>query len=163
MNPKGFHFIFLPVLMLVSQLVFAQVNPTDIEKAIDIKNLKHPYLYFTEAEKPTMLQRIQNDPESNDIFRRLEAQARMWLAMPVDKNIPVQGKNTRAGWSEADNDGKYGKYYSTNLNNAFSLAFMYQMTGEQKYADKAFEFADAFCDLTTWTQRAHEFPIIYSR
>ncbi len=37
------------------------------------------------------------------------------------------------------------------------------MTGEQKYADKAFEFADAFCDLTTWTQRAHEFPIIYSR
>ena len=37
------------------------------------------------------------------------------------------------------------------------------MTGEQKYADKAFEFADAFCDLTTWTQRAHEFPIIYTR
>jgi hypothetical protein len=37
------------------------------------------------------------------------------------------------------------------------------MTGEQKYADKAFEFADAFCDLTTWTVRAHEFPIIYSR
>lgn len=160
---KRLRYIFFPVLMLVTQLVSAQVAKSDIDKAIDIKNLKHPYLYFTEAEKPTMLQRIQNDPESNDIFRKLEAQARMWLAMPVDNNIPVQGKNTRAGWSEADNDGKYAKYYSTNLNNAFSLAFLYQMTGEQKYADKAFEFADAFCDLTTWTQRAHEFPIIYSR
>jgi hypothetical protein len=37
------------------------------------------------------------------------------------------------------------------------------MTGEQRYADKAFQFADAFCDLPTWTMRAHEFPIIYSR
>jgi hypothetical protein len=83
--------------------------------------------------------------------------------MPVDRNIPIQGKNTRAGWTEYDTDGKYGKYYQTNRDIAFDLAFMYQMTGEQKYADKAFEFADAFCDLTTWTQRAHEFPIIYSR
>lgn len=157
------------ILLLISFLILsfgianAQVTKTDIDKAIDIASLKHPYLYFTESEKASLLDRIENDQESNDIFRKLKAEAKMWLAMPVDCNIPVQGKNTRAGWSEYDRDGKYGRYYRTNRDNAFYLAFLYQMTGEQKYADKAFEFADAFCDLTTWTQRAHEFPIIYTR
>lgn len=141
----------------------AQVSQADIDDAIDISALQHPYLYFTEQEKPALLERIESDPECNDIFRKLKAEAKMWLAMPVDADIPIQGKNTRAGWSEYDRDGKYARYYITNRDNAFYLAFLYQMTGEQQYADKAFEFADAFCDLTTWTRRAHEFPIIYSR
>ncbi len=160
------YFMILPILVLLaffSTSVSAQATKSDLDIAIDIGTLQHPYLYFSENEKPAMLERIKNDPECADIFRRLEAQAKMWLAMPVDKNIPVQGKNTRAGWSEYDNDGKYARYYQTNRNNAFYLAFLYQVTGEQNYADKAFEFADAFCDLTTWTRRAHEFPIIYSR
>jgi hypothetical protein len=163
MNQKLKSPVFLLALLFVFNLVSAQLTKSDIDKAINISKLKHPYLYFTEEEKPELVKRIKNDPESHDIFSKLEAEAKMWLAMPVDKNIPVQGKNTRAGWSEADTDGEYSKYYSTNVNNAFQLAFLYQMTGDQKYAEKAFEFADAFCDLTTWTQRAHEFPIIYSR
>ncbi len=146
-----------------SGISYSQVSKSDIDKAIDISSLEHPYLYFTEQEKPAILERINSDSESNYIFQRLQAEAKMWLQMPVDKNIPVQGKNTRAGWTEYDLDGKYSRYYTLNRDNAFHLAFLYQMTGEQKYADKAFEFADAFCDLTTWTQRAHEFPIIYSR
>lgn len=160
---KYLNIVFVLTWLTCSLTLSAQVNKEDIDKAIDIKSLKHPYLYFTEADKPGLLDRIKNDPESNQIFRRLEAEAKMWLHMPVDKNIPVQGKNTRADWSEQDRDGKYESYYYSSLNNSFDLAFLFQMTGEQKYADKAFEFADAFCDLTTWTMRAHEFPIIYSR
>lgn len=163
MNQKLTRTFFLLAVIFIPNLISAQLSKSDIDKAINISSLKHPYLYFSEEEKPELINRIINEPESGIIFKKLEAEAKMWLAMPVDKNIPVQGKNTRAGWSEADTDGKYSKYYSTNLNNAFQLAFLYQMTGEQKYADKAFEFSDAFCDLTTWTQRAHEFPIIYSR
>ena len=83
--------------------------------------------------------------------------------MPVDRSIPIQGKNTRAGWSEYDRDGKYDGVMYANRGNAYKLAFVFQITGEKKYAEKAFEFADAFCDFTTWTIRAHEFPIIYSR
>ncbi len=155
--------LLLLVAFVLSTQLFAQVNKTDIDKAINIGALKHPYLYFTEDDKPALLQRIKNDPELKLVFEELQAKCKMYLYMPVDRNIPIQGKNTRAGWSEYDNDRKYSEYYSTNVNNAFQLSFLYQMTGEQKYADKAFEFADAFCDLTTWTQRAHEFPIIYSR
>jgi hypothetical protein len=85
------------------------------------------------------------------------------MAMPVSHDIPVQGKNTRAGWSKNDRSRDYIRYYMEMRENAFLLAFLYQMTGEEKYAQKAFEFADAFCDLTTWVHRAHEFPVIYSR
>jgi hypothetical protein len=157
---------FLTILLLtlwIPGISSGQLTKSDIDKAIDISSLKHPYLYFNEDEKSKLIDRIENDAESNAVFRKLKATCDMYLHMPVDKNIPVQGKNTRAGWTEYDTDGKYAKYYNTNRNNAFYLAFLYQMTGEQKYAEKAFEFADAFCDLTTWTQRAHEFPIIYSR
>ena len=82
---------------------------------------------------------------------------------PLENVIPIQGRNTRADWSEYDRDGKFENYFYSNRNSALNLAFVYQITGEDKYAQKAFEFADRFCDLTTWTLRAHEFPIIYSR
>lgn len=157
------YFLIFLVFICASNNAYSQLSKDDIDKAIDLSSLKHPYLYFTDAEKPALWERIKNDHESGDIFHQLEAQAKMWLSVPVDRNIPIQGKNTRAGWSEYDLDGKYSRYYFGTQYAAFHLAFLYQMTGEQKYADKAFEFADAFCDLTTWTQRAHEFPIIYTR
>ncbi|NQU54893.1 MAG: heparinase II/III family protein [Bacteroidetes bacterium] len=163
MNQIINYLLFSLTLLSITLISSSQVTKTDIDKAIDIPALKHPYLYFTEEEKPVLIERIKIDQECNDILEKLKAEAQMWLYMPVDKNIPIQGKNTRAGWTEYDNDGKYAEYYSSTQRNAFHLAFLYQMTGEQKYADKAFEFADAFCDLTTWTRRAHEFPIIYSR
>lgn len=160
---KNLFQLLILTLMLSAVSVSAQLTKNDIDKAIDIPSLKHPYLYFSEEEKQELLSRIKNDQECNDVFRKLEAEAKMWLFMPVDRNIPVQGKNTRAGWSKEDRNKEYAAYYNLNKNNAFYLAFLYQMTGEQKYADKAFEFADAFCDLTTWVKREHEFPIIYSR
>lgn len=95
-----------------SAISFSQVSKSDIDKAIDIPSLKHPYLYFTEQEKPAILERIQKDEESYYIFEKLLAEANMWMAMPVDGNIPIQGKNTRAGWTEYDLDGKYSRYYT---------------------------------------------------
>lgn len=157
------YLLFLALYLFNGRECSAQLKTSDIDKAIDISKLEHPYLYFNNIEKKLLLSRIKTDQESNDVFRKLKARAKVWMAMPVDKNIPIQGKNTRADWSEEDRSRKYSDYYKNNRNNAFYLAFLYQMTGDEDYAQKAFEFADAFCDLTTWTQRAHEFPIIYSR
>ena len=155
--------LILFALAGVSFSVFSQVTKTDIDKAIDVQSLKHPYLYFTDQEKPEILNRIENDRETNEVFMRLLAEAKLLLQMPVEPNAPVQGKNPRAGWSESDKDSKYENYCLSYRGNAFTLAFLYQMTGDQNYADKAFEFANAFCDLPSWTMRPHEFPIIYSR
>ena len=68
----------------------AQISSKDISRAIDLKSLYHPYLYFNESEKKDLIYRIENDSESNDIFRELKAKAKVWLSMPVDYNIPEQ-------------------------------------------------------------------------
>ena len=155
---------FVVLLLFVCSVSFADgITKGDIDKSIDKGSLQHPYLYFTEAEKPAILARINSDQESHDIMAQLLAEANRMLYMPVETVIPIQGRNTRADWTEYDTNNKYEDYYYTNRGNAFTLAFVYQMTGDEKYAQKAFEFADRFCDLPSWTQRAHEFPIIYSR
>lgn len=68
----------LVYLALISFFSSAQVTKSDINKAIDIPSLHHPYLYFTESEKPALLDRIQNDQESNDIFRKLKTDLYSW-------------------------------------------------------------------------------------
>lgn len=151
------------LLCLLAFAVLGASSKKDMDNAIQVKSLQHPYLLFSETDKPGLRSRIEKDKECRDIMKRLLAEAERALHQPVDYEIPVQGKNTRAGWSEEDRNGAYAHYYDTTLENALQLAFVYQITGDKKYADKAFQFADAFCDLPTWTQRAHEFPIIYSR
>jgi hypothetical protein len=135
----------------------ADIAPGEVKSAL-AGNLVHPYLYFTEGEKPAILERIRTVPESRYIMERLLAEANRLLYTPVDPQAPVPEKNTRYF-----STGEYDRYYYSNRGNALTLAFVYQMTGDRRYAQKAFEFADAVCDLPTWVIRAHEFPIIYSR
>ncbi|MDP2982429.1 MAG: heparinase II/III family protein [Candidatus Latescibacter sp.] len=152
---KALFFVFF--LAVSAPVLQAQITSQDIQKALN-KNLQHPYLYFTGEEKPAILERIKNDPECRDIIERMLAEANRYLYTPVNPQAPMEEKNTRYY-----SNGEYDNYYYSNRNAAFSLAFVYQMTGDRKYAQKAFEFAEAVCDLQTWVIRAHEFPIIYSR
>ncbi len=149
-------FIAITVLAFVPA-AGADISQNDIQGALS-KNLTHPYLYFSDADKPAMLERIKNDPECRDIMARLLAEANRLMYTPVNQQAPVEEKNTRYFSS-----GEYDSYYYSNRSNALTLAFVYQMTGDRRYAQKAFEFANAVCDLQTWVIRAHEFPIIYSR
>ncbi len=146
------------ILLLACAPVFAaEITSQDVKNALG-GNLSHPYLYFSEQDKPAILERIKSDPECRDIMAQLTAEANRLLYTPVDPQAPVQEKNTRYS-----STGEYDRYYYSNRGNALTLAFVYQMTGDRRYAQKAFEFADAVCDLPTWVIRAHEFPIIYSR
>lgn len=146
-------------IFLITAAASADVSKKDIEKSFKGKTFTHPYLFFTEEEKPAILERIRTDQECGDIMKRYLAEANRLLYTPVEYQAPLEDKNTRFDRS-ADT---YGRYYSENLNRAHHLAFVYQMTGEDTYAQKAFEFAECICDLKSWTRRAHEFPIIYSR
>jgi hypothetical protein len=149
--------LFTFFLVFTVPAVHGDVTSQDIQNSLK-KNLQHPYLYFTEQEKPALLDRIKNDPECHDIFARMLAEANRYLYTPVNPQAPVEEKNTRY-----DSNGEYDSYYYFNRDAALSLAFVYQMTGDKKYAQKAYEFANCVCDLQTWVLRAHEFPIIYSR
>lgn len=155
--------LIVPMILLAAQAAVGQVTKQDIDTAIDKNTLEHPYLYFSKADVATMRERAKTDRETGDILNRLVAEADRLIYTPVDYVIPYQGRNTRAGWTDADRNGDYDRHYNSSRGNAFTLAFVYQITGDEKYAKKAFEFADVFCDLPSWTMRAHEFPIIYSR
>ena len=154
-------FIFMTVLVLVSIPCHAQtdkgITPKEIGKAIG-EDLHHPYLYFSSNEVPLLQERVANDPKSREVYKELLAEANLFLYMPVEKNAPVQDKNPRytGNWD-------YHYYIDENRERALKLAFLYQMTGESKYAEKAFAFAEVVCDVPNWEDRAHMFPTIYSR
>ena len=42
----------------------AQLKKSDIDKVIEISTLEHPYLYFNDAEKKQLIDRIKPDQES---------------------------------------------------------------------------------------------------
>lgn len=151
-------FLFWLAQFLILPSLFAGITEKDIQNAIDIKKLQHPYLYFTEEQKPAILSRIENDRECNDIMRMLLAEANRLMNTPIDRNVPARDPHPRF-WTS----GESVRYINFHFTAAQRLAFIYQMTGDKKYAEKAFEFADVICDLQSWTYRAHEFPIIYSR
>jgi hypothetical protein len=133
------------------------VTPKEFAKAIG-NNLDHPYLYFSSSEVSVLRDRIANNPKYKEVYEELLVEANLLLNMPIETDAPVQDKHPRytGNWD-------YHYYIDENRERAQKLAFLYQMTGESKYAEKSFEFADVVCDVPNWEDRAHMFPTIYSR
>ncbi|MFC1608373.1 heparinase II/III family protein, partial [Candidatus Latescibacterota bacterium] len=138
--------------------VAADVTKADIEKALDTHSLSHPYLYFSEEDKPRLFDRITNDEDCAGIMNRLIAEANRLLHTPVDFTLPVKPDNPAF-----ENSWAIENFMLTGADRAFNLAFVYQVTGDERYAQKAFEFADVVCDQPTWVHDYHEFPIFYTR
>ena len=152
--------VMLILLYFTASLAFSEVTKNDIDRTIDKNKLDHPYLYFTESEKPAILERIKNDSECQDIMAKLLAEANSFLYMPVTP-IPPQPKDK--GAQLFDTSGDFGSIYYTYRNAAYILAFVYQVTGEEKYAHKSYEFAEELCDMPTWVMRLCQYPKAYYR
>lgn len=118
----------------------------------------HPYLIFSAEDKPAILARIQTDPRSKEIFARQLLEGRRLLLAPVDSVRPERVIHTR--YLGADD---YRRFVSEHVDAAFTLAFLYQMTGEPQYASKAFAHADVVCAQESWILTAHAFEVIYPR
>jgi len=144
-------------LFSVVSIADAQLTAGHIERSLK-KNLKHPYLFFTEEEKPSILDRIKNDPECHDIMERLLAESNRYLLTPIETPLPRQLRDSRF-----DTSGRFLSVYGDYRRAAYTLAFVYQMTGDERYARKSFEFAEALCDMDTWVMRACQFPKAYPR
>lgn len=133
------------------------VTSDDFAQAIG-DDLQHPYLYFSSNEVPELRKQVTNDQKSKEIYNELLAEGKRLIFTPVEKQAPIVDKNPRYS-----GDWGYHRYIDRNRDYATLLAFLYQLTGEEQYAEKAFEFADVVCDVPNWEDRAHQFPIIYSR
>ncbi len=134
----------------------ADASAQDIAGALR-KNLQHPYLAFTEAEKPVLREHIAEDPACRDYFNRLLAESNRLLYTPVLEPKP-ENRDSRFE-PETEFLSVTGNYRRS----ALTLAFVYQMTGDERYAHKAFEFAKELCELRTWVMRACQFPKAYPR
>jgi len=151
-------FFVILILQMTATIVSADVTSVDIRKALTA-NMEHPYLFFSEKDKPEILDRIENDPASSEIFAQLLAEANRLLYTPVG---PMPKLDSPNGHFLGENE--YSQYLTNNVAMALKLAFVYQMTGDQKYADRAFEFADAVSHLPTWVHTVYEgFPVVYTR
>jgi hypothetical protein len=147
-------FLFLFLLQVVCG--YAQITKQQMAEALPGK-LTHPYLFFNEAEKNNILSLIRNDKESKQIYDRLLVECNRLMYTPIEK-FPPENDHPRYY-----SDGKFDQQIGTYSNAALSLAFLYQLTGEDRYAQKSFDFADAVAELPSWIIKAHEFSIIYDR
>lgn len=145
------------LMYVVAGTVSAEVTGGDIERAVP-DDLQHPYLYFSAEDIPQIRERIATDAECGDIMDRLLAEANRYLYMPVDLDYPKQQPH---GHFNAYND--WGVYVRANRKAAHDLAFVYRITGDERYGLKALEFAEALCVLPEWTEPYHQFPVIYTR
>jgi hypothetical protein len=164
MKKRHYTFLVAGLLIVADTVLFsspmmAQVSAGDLAKSINIEKLQHPYLYFNEAEKPAILKRIQTDPESKDIMAGLLAEGHRLLYVPVKNPPPPRLEHPRF----AVGPDQANAYASEISDGALKLAFLYQMTGEVRYAKKAIEFAIALSSLVEWVEQAHTFDIIYPR
>jgi len=146
------------ILLFVSVELFAQPDFKRICSNLTTVNRQHPYLLFTSQEKAGMLERIKSDRKSSEILEKIVAEGKRFLLATVQPDAPARTIHTR--YVGAD---PYREYMSGQMEAAFTLAFVYQVTGDEAYASKAFEYADRVCALESWVQSAHTFEVIYSR
>jgi hypothetical protein len=147
-------FLFLFFLQIVCGN--AQITKQQITDALPGK-LTHPYLFFNKAEINDILSLIRNDKESKQIYERLLVECNRLMYTQIEK-FPPETDHPRYS-----SDGKLDQQIGVYTNAALSLAFLYQLTGEDRYAQKSFDFADALAELPAWIIKAHEFSIIYDR
>jgi hypothetical protein len=151
--------VWLFVLLTAASLpVYGDAAKDDIDRAIDMGKLHHPYLYFDESDLAAMKERAKADPAFGDILARTIAEAHRLLYTPADPTAPPRPRDQV--W---DNTWKTESFILDNADKAYTLAFAYQATGDPKFAKKAFEFADVVCDQPTWVHGYHEFPVFYDR
>ena len=132
----------------------------NIREAINPGSLQHPYLFFNNANKQTILQHIKNDPTAAETWETIQINARRYLLSLPNEEPERTINNVNARFIGANPYRTYQSYYATG---AMTCAFVYQMTGNKEYAEKAYYLADKLCLLDTWVQGAHYFENMYTR
>jgi hypothetical protein len=147
--------------LLLPATLSARQNGRDYTTAvaeIPRRKLEHPYLLFDNRSKQEILARVENEPEYAQIMDLLLQQGRRIMLNTTEPqkvfNDPASRYYQLPSWES---------YVGFYLSGAQLLAFLYQMTGDDAYAQKAFHYADKLCELEGWAAGAHRFDIIYPR
>ena len=137
---------------------FAARDYTTISQGILERKLEHPYLVFDNQSKQEMLDRIAANPTEAQIFDLLQQQGRRLLLTTVEPEPFLD--NDANVYNETFDFEHFVGYYREG---AKLLAFLYQMTGDEAYAQKAFHYADRLCEMTYWVLGLHRYKVIHKR
>ena len=137
---------------------FAAQDYTTISQGILERKLEHPYLVFDNQSKQEMLDRIATNPTEAQIFDLLQQQGRRLLLTTVEPEPFLD--NDANVYNETFDFENFVGYYREG---AKLLAFLYQMTGDEAYAQKAFHYADRLCEMTYWVLGLHRYKVIHKR
>ncbi|MDR1454084.1 MAG: heparinase II/III-family protein [Tannerella sp.] len=122
------------------------------------RKLEHPYLLFDSRSKQAILDRVKNEPEYAQIMDLLIQEGRRIMLNRVEPDRPYNDPASR--YRETSYWESYLGFY---LHGSQLLAFLYQMTGDEAYAQKAYLYAEKLCEMEGWAAGAHRFDIIYPR
>jgi Heparinase II/III-like protein len=130
----------------------------DVCKAVTSVPKKHPYLLFDDADKATIKARLVNDQSSQEIWEKIRREGLRRINAPFEPSAPLRDPHPRFIGQD-----DYLSYMTEHSRAAVELAFIYQMTGDDRFAKKAYDYADRLCALDSWVQSAHRFDVIATR
>jgi len=147
-------------LILCRCILLGAADYLSILKTINTDALQHPYLVFNNQDKQILLQRIKDDPKLSEIMEVLKIEGRRYMLATSDLEPTLPENFLNARYIATNPYRDYQNYF---MNGAETLAFLYQMTGDESYMEKAFYCADKLCAMENWVQGAHYFENIYTR
>lgn len=152
-------FSLLFVYFITSSFLLKGQNKfAEISNAISKGEIEHPYLLFDNNEKKQLLKNIESDQVLAEIYQKQLLLANRNLKLPIKKDLSLPLERSRIY-----DRGESSRLLSEYLEAAQNLAFMYQLTGKEDFAAKAFEYAEMVCKLDSWVYSFHQFENIYSR
>lgn len=149
------------VLSLISGISAKAGDFKSIIDRIDTEKLQHPYGIFDQAGKEAILKKIADDPryaERLEFFKQ-SAEAILVRTPEQEKQPVLRDYDARAKMIS----DPYDLVSVSWAQDASLLALMYQLTGDERFAEKSFHYASKACMLDSWMSGAHTFRNIYKR
>ena len=156
------HFLLSMYLMaLCPWALCAATDYMDIVKTINMKSLQHPYLVFDNNSKKEILKLVESDAKAAEIMKMIQVEGQRYMLTTPDVEPKYIAEELHAQFFDGVNPYMQYRYYF--MHGAQTLAFLYQMYGDEGYAQKAYYLIDKICALDTWIHKAHDFDNIYGR
>jgi len=149
------------LLMLCPWVLLTATDYMSIVKTINTKSLQHPYLVFDSNSKKEILKLVESDPKAAEIMNMIQVEGQRYMLTTPDVEPKYVAEELHSRYIGGSNP--YLQYRQYFMQGAQTLAFLYQMYGDEAYAQKAYYMIDKICALDTWIQKAHDFENIYGR
>jgi len=118
---------------------------------------EHPRLFFRESDLADLRRRSET-PEGQAILKRLRVTLNGSDGRSMPKNLGVQGKVSQDGSGEFAKEAAGGVY---TISHVAGYGFLFQITGEKKYADLGREAMDAALEGYRGRDRRYSFKHPY--